>query len=120
MPICVASSSAPHKIELGLMLVGLHQRFHRHIFSATMVKRGSPAPDLFLFACAKMGVQPSRCVVIEDSVAGVQAAVAAGMRVVGFSGGSHCYEGHDEKLRAESASVVIDRMDLLARTLSDL
>ena len=58
--------------------------------------RGKPAPDLFLFAAQRMQAAPDACLVIEDSVAGVQAAVAAGMRVIGFTGGSHCRAGHAE------------------------
>ncbi len=77
----------------GLTCAGLYDRLAPHIFSATQVKRGKPAPDLFLFAAAQMGVEPERCVVIEDSVAGVTGARAAGMTVLGFHGGSHCTPG---------------------------
>ena len=89
-PKCVASSGTPEKIRHGLECAGLHDLLSPHIFSATQVKRGKPAPDLFLFAASEMGAAPGRCLVIEDSVAGVTAAVAAGMTVLGFHGGSHC------------------------------
>jgi HAD superfamily hydrolase (TIGR01509 family) len=85
VPVCVASSSDPARIRLSLELTGLLPRFEGRIFSATQVARGKPAPDLFLFAAQSMGVAPARCVVVEDSLLGVQAAVAAGMPVLGYS-----------------------------------
>ena len=97
---CVASSSAPARLRHSLSLTGLLRYFEPHVFSATQVARGKPAPDLFLFAAASMQRAPAACVVIEDSVPGVQAAVAAGMRVIGFTGGGHCRPGHAERLRA--------------------
>lgn len=86
---CVASSSQPERVRLSLSVTGLIDRFEPNIFSATMVSRGKPAPDLFLHASASMGVEPARCVVVEDSPAGIEAAKSAGMRVVAFTGGSH-------------------------------
>jgi HAD superfamily hydrolase (TIGR01509 family) len=86
---CVASSSQPERIRLSLSVTGLLDRFEPNIFSATMVARGKPAPDLFLHASAAMGVEPGHCVVVEDSPAGITAAKSAGMRVVAFTGGSH-------------------------------
>src|SRR5215813_9195458 len=100
---CVASSSEPPRIRHSLSLAGLLHHFEPHIFSATQVKHGKPAPDLFLFAAESMGAAPARCLAIEDSVAGVTAARAAGMTVLGFTGGSHCLDGHAEKLRAVGA-----------------
>ena len=84
---CVASSGTHAKMTRTLGLTGLWDRFDGRIFSATEVHVGKPAPDLFLFAAASMGIAPTACVVVEDSRAGVEAAVAAGMRVVGYSGG---------------------------------
>lgn len=101
---CVASGSAPERLRQTLSLTGLLPFFEPHIFSATQVARGKPAPDLFLFSAQRMGVAAADCVVIEDSIPGVQAAVAAGMRVIGFSGGSHCRAGHADRLRAAGAS----------------
>jgi len=89
IPICVASSSSPERIRLSLGVTGLRDFFEPNIFSATMVKNGKPAPDLFLHAANEMGVAPDRCVVIEDSPAGVMAAQGAKMRVFGFIGGGH-------------------------------
>jgi HAD superfamily hydrolase (TIGR01509 family) len=108
-PRCVASSSIPERIALSLRVTGLADLFD-NIFSSTQVARGKPAPDLFLHAASRMNTLPEECLVIEDSIAGVQAARAAGMRVIGFVGGSHCGPGHAEKLRQVGAQVVIERM----------
>jgi HAD superfamily hydrolase (TIGR01509 family) len=116
LPKCVASSGTPEKIRHGLECAGLHEQLAPHIFSATQVKRGKPAPDLFLFAAEQMRAAPERCLVIEDSVPGVTGAVAAGMTVLGFHGGSHCQPGHADKLRDAGATVVFDDM----RQLPDL
>ncbi len=107
---CVASSSAPTRIRHSLTLAGILHHFDPHIFSATQVKRGKPAPDLFLFAARSMGTPPERCLAIEDSVAGVTAARAAGMTVLGFTGGSHCLDGHADKLREAGADGVFASM----------
>lgn len=84
---CVASSGSHAKIRTNLERTGLRSRFGDAIFSADDVRSGKPAPDLFLHAAAAMGVEPQRCVVIEDSRFGVAAARAAGMRSFGYSGG---------------------------------
>jgi HAD superfamily hydrolase (TIGR01509 family) len=110
VPACVASSGPPEKISTSLNRVGLYDRFLPHIFSAAQVPNGKPAPDLFLFAAEEMKASPARCIVIEDSVAGVTGARAAGMTVLGFHGGSHCREGHPEKLRAAGAHETFDDM----------
>ena len=70
--ICVASSSTPERVRKSLAIVGLLDRFEPNIFSAVMVARGKPAPDLFLFAAREMNADPARVVVIEDSVPGSQ------------------------------------------------
>ena len=110
LPRCVASSSKPDSLRHSLNLVGLLRHFHPHIFSADQVMRGKPAPDLFLFAASQMDVRPEACTVIEDSQAGVMAAVAAGMRVFGFTGGSHCRPGHAARSREAGAVTVFDDM----------
>lgn len=89
LPFCVASSSDPVRLRHSLGLTGLLPLFEGRIYSATMVPRGKPAPDLFLHAAHAMGSAPEHCLVIEDSVPGVIAARAAGMRVAGFTGGGH-------------------------------
>lgn len=87
---CVASSSHPERIRLSLAVAGLQRFFEPDaVFSASQVERGKPAPDLFLHAAARMGVEPGRCAVIEDSLFGIMAAKAAGMMAIGYVGGSH-------------------------------
>jgi HAD superfamily hydrolase (TIGR01509 family) len=110
LPICVASSGTPTRIRSSLTTTGLLGHFDPHLFSALQVERGKPAPDLFLFAAAQMKVPPERCVVIEDSVPGVTAGVAAGMTVWGFHGGSHCHADTMEALRAAGAHAIFDDM----------
>jgi HAD superfamily hydrolase (TIGR01509 family) len=99
LPFCVASSSDVVRLNLSLGLVGLHGRFAPHIYSADHVKNPKPAPDLFLHAASCMGAAPDRCLVIEDSLAGVAAGLAAGMMVLGFHGGAHCPGGHADRLK---------------------
>ncbi|MEU9648226.1 HAD family hydrolase [Streptomyces sp. NPDC048110] len=83
---CVASSGSHERIRVGHRKAGLDRWFDdERIFSSQDVGRGKPAPDLFLHAAARMGVAPARCAVVEDSPLGVQAAVAAGMDVYGFT-----------------------------------
>lgn len=110
LPKCVASSGTPEKIRHGLTCAGLYEVLAPHIFSATQVARGKPAPDLFLFAASRMNASPERCVVIEDSAAGVTGARAAGMTVLGFHGGSHCTPGHAARLREAGAAMTFDDM----------
>ena len=119
LPKCVASSGTPEKIRHGLECAGLYDLLAPNIFSATQVKRGKPAPDLFLFAAGQMQASPARCIVIEDSVPGISGALAAGMTVLGFHGGSHCRPGYADTLRAAGANMTFDDMrqlpDLIAR-----
>jgi beta-phosphoglucomutase-like phosphatase (HAD superfamily) len=110
LPKCVASSGTPEKIRHGLTCAGLFDLLAPNIFSAVQVKRGKPAPDLFLFAAEQMRTTPKRCVVIEDSVPGITGARAAGMTVLGFHGGSHCRPGYADTLRAAGAVVTFDDM----------
>jgi HAD superfamily hydrolase (TIGR01509 family) len=85
LPTCVASSGTHDKMRRTLGATGLYDRFAGRIFSATEVERGKPAPDLFLHAARTLGVPAERCVVVEDSPAGVAAARAAGMRALGYA-----------------------------------
>ncbi len=109
-PRCVASSGTLEKIRRNLDLTGLLTLFDPHLFSAWQVERGKPAPDLFLFAANGMDAKPGACVVVEDSVAGIQGAKAAGMRVLGFAGGGHCGPGYAEMLKDAGADAVFDDM----------
>ena len=96
IPHCVASSSDLDRVSFSLSLTGLAPHFDRRLYTAQMVERGKPAPDLFLYAADKMQADPLRTLVIEDSVSGVTAAKAAGMTVWGFVGGSH-YQSRNGK-----------------------
>jgi HAD superfamily hydrolase (TIGR01509 family) len=87
MPTCVASSGSHEKIRISLGLAGLLDRFGDHIFSVEDVEHGKPSPDIFLYAADRMGFAPHRCAVVEDSVSGVTAALAAEMRVFAYAGG---------------------------------
>lgn len=87
--ICVATSSSPPRVERCLQITGLNRYFDGHIYTASQVKNGKPAPDLFLHVAESEGVDPSACLVIEDSAPGVEAAVRAGMAVWRYLGGSH-------------------------------
>ncbi len=89
LPSCVATSSSPERVNRSLQLVGLAEVFGPRVFTSSLVDRGKPAPDLFLFTAARMGVAPARCLVIEDSLNGVQAGLTAGMEVWRYIGGSH-------------------------------
>ncbi|WP_149139584.1 HAD family hydrolase [Gemmobacter caeruleus] len=89
LPRCVATSSSPRRAEQSLRLTGLGDLVGPRLFTASMVTRGKPAPDLFLHAAARCGTDPARCLVIEDSLTGIRAGLAAGMTVWRFTGGSH-------------------------------
>lgn len=89
VPFCVATSSSPRRAAMSLQLVGLEGLVGDRLFTASQVTRGKPAPDLFLHAAAQMGVLPADCLVIEDSLTGVRAGLAAEMTVWRFVGGSH-------------------------------
>lgn len=89
VPYCLATSSSPVRVAQSLTLTGMTARFQGRVFTASQVARGKPAPDLFLLAATTMGVDPAECLVIEDSLIGVRAGLAAGMEVWRFTGGSH-------------------------------
>ncbi len=100
--VCVASQGKLEKTRMTLALTGLDKLFRSDaVFSAYSVARGKPFPDLFLHAAATMGAQPAACAVVEDTPSGVTAGVAAGMRVLGYSGDSD-----EQALRAAGAEIV--------------
>jgi HAD superfamily hydrolase (TIGR01509 family) len=112
-PRCVASSSSPDRLHLALDVTALAPLFGANVFSATQVVNGKPAPDLFLFAAKKMNAAPRDCLVIEDSVLGVAAGRAAGMRVIGFAGASHATDELAQRLSVAGAHRVIRAMTAL-------
>ncbi|MEK0083970.1 HAD family hydrolase [Benzoatithermus flavus] len=118
---CVASSSHPERIRRSLEITGLYDRFAPHLFSSSMVARGKPAPDLFLHAAVVMDTAPARTVVVEDSEAGVRAGRAAGMTVIGFTGGGHVDTAdHAPRLLACGADHVARDMAALRAILETL
>jgi len=118
-PKCVCSNSSGERLRLSLGHVGLYEAFSPNIFSALEVgtRKGKPAPDVFLYAAKTMGAATGQTVVIEDSVHGVTGARAAGMRVIGFTGASHTYSSHADRLIEAGAETVISRMRDLPSTI---
>lgn len=114
---CVASNSPVARVRQALMTTGLMPHFAPHIYSAAMVARGKPAPDLFLYVAEQHGVRPERCLVIEDSLSGVVAAQAAHIPIIGFVGGSHCRPGHADAMRDAGCADVFSRMSEVAAFL---
>ncbi|MDR7028944.1 HAD family hydrolase [Rhizobium rosettiformans] len=112
-PRCICSNSSAHRLDMMLTKVGLKELFAPHIYSAKDLgaDRVKPKPDIFLHAASQFGVSPGKCIVVEDSVHGVHAAREAGMRVVGFTGASHTYPSHADKLTDAGAETVISRMN---------
>jgi HAD superfamily hydrolase (TIGR01509 family) len=110
--VCVASQGKLEKTRLSLALTGLDHLFPEHVrFSAYSVANGKPAPDLFLHAAATMGAEPSRCAVVEDTPSGVQAAVVAGMRAIGYAADS------DERALRKAGAELLRSLDELPRLL---
>lgn len=103
VPQCIASSSSPDRLETCLEALDLQTVFETRVYSASLVPRGKPHPDIFLHAADRMGVPPPRSIVIEDSASGVEAGIAAGMTVIGLLAASHIQVGHGERLRAAGA-----------------
>lgn len=118
-PKAVASSSSLRWLRGHLAHLGLAETFGEHVYSGREhVSRGKPAPDLYLHAAGQLGVDIARCVVLEDSEIGVIGAVASGATVIGFSAGTHCFDGHDDWLRRLGAEHVADSFDEVRRLLA--
>jgi HAD superfamily hydrolase (TIGR01509 family) len=118
--VCVASSSSPDRIALALEVTSLDHLFAPHVFSSTLVERGKPAPDLFLYAAREMGFQPAQSIVVEDSVNGVKAARSAQMYSIGFVGGAHCEPDHATRLIEAGADRICRNAGELAQALAEL
>ena len=119
---CVASNGAINRVVSSLKITKLCQFFQQnHIYSASMVAFGKPAPDLFLHAAEQMQVKPQNCLVVEDSVAGITAAKAAKMPVVGFLGGSHAtYSWYQEQMHAVAPNYIAHSAHELLAILKNL
>ena len=118
LPRAIASSSSTTWIRTHLDHLGLRARFEPNIFSGKEdVGRGKPAPDIYLHAAAAMGVPIAQTAIIEDSPVGVTGAVASGAFVIGLAAGSHCFDGHGERLRALGAHVIAHGFEEVAAAL---
>ena len=113
LPKCVASNSSPRHIDLVLGLTGLLDHFDGKLYSCHHVDRPKPFPDVYLHAASQMGYAPENCVVIEDSVAGVKAGSAAGMRVLGYAPSDRHFSHHESLLTAGARLVFDDMRQLL-------
>lgn len=122
LPRCVCSNSRRERLEMMLTKTRLLPLFEGHVFSAMDLpeKRPKPAPDVFLHAAKEMKADPTNCIVIEDSVHGIAGAKAAGMRVIGFTGGAHSYPGHSDLLTEAGAETAINRWADLGPVLEAL
>lgn len=119
-PKAVASSSPPERIRTSLEVTGLMRFFDPRCFSASAVRKGKPAPDLFLLAAARSEVEPSACIVVEDSAPGIAAAAAAGMKPIGFVGGSLTPGKLAGELLANGARTIVADMRALKSAIADL
>ena len=115
--MAVASGSGLGRLEHSLKVTGLWDLFAPHIYSTEQVAHGKPAPDIYLFAAGKLGVSPSRCLVIEDSQHGTHAGKAAGMTVYGFTGAGHCSPELGASLQEAGADAVSSDMPSLQAAL---
>lgn len=119
-PKCVASSSLPAKLQLKLESTGLTRHFAPHVFSTALVARGKPAPDIYLHAARAVGHATNDCIVVEDSPHGIAGARAAGMRAIGFTGGSHATPALAAELRSAGAAMVVHHMDDLPKAIREV
>lgn len=120
--VAIATGSSVHRLGITLDVAGLADRFGARIFSADQVRRGKPAPDLFLLAADRLGIPPQACAVMEDSPHGIVGARAAGMRAVGFTGGTHLagmQDDHARRLRDAGAVAVLPDLTGMLDALLD-
>lgn len=106
LPKSMVSNASRRHVERCLRRVRLHSALDGHIFSAEQVERPKPHPDLYHFALDSLGLQSGEVVVVEDSITGVRAAAAAGLKVVGFLGATHISDGHEDKLLEAGAQLI--------------
>ena len=113
LPMAVGSGSSLRRLEHSLRVARLWDTFAPHVYSTEQVARGKPAPDVFLLAAEKLGINADRCLVVEDSHHGTHAGKTAGMTVYGFVGASHCTPETADNLRAAGADAVFADMGAL-------
>ena len=119
-PKCVASGSSAERLQHTLKITKLLPYFNDCIFSTDYVKRSKPDPDIYLYAAEKMQTHPSQCIVIEDSLTGIQGGLAAGMTVFAFGGGKHITPLARNKLLKSGAHHFFDCMQELPHLLTSL
>jgi HAD superfamily hydrolase (TIGR01509 family) len=118
LPRAVASSSSTNWVRTHLAHLALDHAFEPHIYSGREhVERGKPAPDLYLHAARELGVDIARAAIIEDSKVGATGALASGATVIGLAAGRHCFDGHDDTLRAVGVRHVAHSFDEVARLM---
>ncbi|MFC0398301.1 HAD family hydrolase [Paraburkholderia rhizosphaerae] len=113
LPAAVVSNSRLARVSASLQRAGLTEVFADRVFSAEQVARPKPFPDVYLFAAQQLGVEPARCIVIEDSVSGLNAARAAGMKTIAFVGASHIPDGYADVLRNMGITRIMQHMSEL-------
>jgi HAD superfamily hydrolase (TIGR01509 family) len=118
LPAAVVSNSQMTRVTASLRRAGLTEFFGARVFSAEQVARPKPFPDVYLFAAQQLGVEPSRCVVVEDSVSGLNAARAAGMKTIAFVGASHIPDGYADVLRGMGVTRIVERMEALPELIA--
>lgn len=120
LPKAVASSSSTRWVRAHLRHLRLAEDFEPHIYSgAEHVDNGKPAPDLYLYAARALGIDIKRTLVVEDSKVGATGALASGATVVGLAAGLHCYDGHEQTLRAVGVRHIVHSFDQLKRFMGD-
>lgn len=120
-PICIGSNSSLASLLYKLEMTGLAQYFPENkLYVGAMFDNPKPAPDIYLHAAKIHGVLPENCLVIEDSVPGTQAAIAAGMQVIGYYGASHCYDDYEAKLTDAGAILTFNDMRQLHEIIDNL
>lgn len=119
-PVCVASNGEKRNVLNALKDTGLAPYFGENVYTAALVPRPKPAPDLFLYAADRHGVKPAHCVVVEDSLAGAAGGVAAGMTVIGYTGVHHRPEEQKRLLEAAGVKTVINDLARLPDIIGQL
>ncbi|WP_277187329.1 HAD family phosphatase [Caballeronia sp. BR00000012568055] len=113
LPVAVVSNSRMERVQASVRRAGLDEIVGNRVFSAQQVARPKPYPDVYLFAAETLGVDPSRCLVVEDSIAGLTAARAAGMKTIAFIGASHIPSGYAQVLHETGITRIMAHMDEL-------
>lgn len=116
----MVSNSAVDYVLEAIGLLKADHIFERRVFSAEMVRKGKPDPAVYHLALEKLGLNKNQVIVVEDSVAGVTASTAAGLKTVGFLGGTHVRNGHGDKLRALGAAELVHNHQELSDYLKAL